>query len=77
MTTPNTPHYYLSPDKSTDIAVFCEVLPFWRGNALKYMYRAGRKTQDELPDLEKALDCIQREILRVKAERARAMKESV
>jgi hypothetical protein len=36
-------------------------LGFNRGNIIKYIVRAGKK-QDELKDLEKALDYLQREI---------------
>jgi hypothetical protein len=40
-------------------------LNFNRGNVLKYVIRAGRK-DDELQDLNKALDYIQREIAYVR-----------
>lgn len=36
-------------------------LGFSRGNVIKYVCRAGRK-DDELKDLEKAMDYLQREI---------------
>lgn len=43
-------------------------LNFNRGNVLKYITRAGRK-DDEVKDLEKALDYLQREIAIVRAQR--------
>lgn len=43
-------------------------LNFNRGNVLKYITRAGRK-DDEVKDLEKALDYLQREIAIVRARR--------
>jgi len=43
-------------------------LNFNRGNVLKYITRAGRK-EDEVKDLEKALDYLQREIATVRARR--------
>ena len=35
---------------------------FWRGNAMKYLYRAGKKTQGDgyYQDISKAIDCLQR-----------------
>ena len=43
-------------------------LNFNRGNVLKYITRAGRK-DDEVKDLEKALDYLQREIAIVRSRR--------
>lgn len=49
--------------KDYDIIDVCKdyALNFNRGNILKYVARAGKK-QDELQDLRKALDYLQREI---------------
>lgn len=48
-------------------------LNFSRGSALKYILRAGRKTDDEVRDLEKARAYLDREIARIRAsERSRA-----
>jgi len=46
-----------------DIIDFCKMynLNFNRGNVIKYVSRAGKK-DDEIKDLEKSLDFIQREI---------------
>lgn len=43
-------------------------LNFNRGNVLKYITRAGRK-EDEVKDLEKAMDYLQREIEIVRGQR--------
>jgi hypothetical protein len=43
-------------------------LNFNRGNIVKYVVRAGKK-DDEVKDLEKALDYLQREIASVRARR--------
>jgi hypothetical protein len=46
-----------------------ENLPFFRGNAIKYLLRAGRKEgAPETQDLEKAAQCVQFEIERLKKE---------
>jgi len=57
-----TPKHY-DNNKSYDIIDVCKdySLNFNRGNILKYVVRAGKK-DDELKDLKKALDYLQREI---------------
>jgi len=56
-------------DSSTNIDVIdiCHMydISFSRGNVLKYVIRAGKK-DDELKDLYKALDYLQREIEYIK-----------
>ena len=56
------PIHYQTED-NIDIIDFCKMynLNFNRGNVIKYVARAGKK-DDEIKDLEKALDFIQREI---------------
>ena len=51
-------------------------LNFNRGNVLKYIIRAGRK-DDELQDLNKALDYIQREIQYVRELRDRELEKTL
>ena len=46
----NPSHYTYGKVELIDII---EYLPFWKGNVLKYVYRAGYK-KDELEDLKKA-----------------------
>lgn len=42
-------------------------LNFSRGSAIKYLLRAGRKSGDEIRDLEKARAYIEREIQRLRS----------
>jgi hypothetical protein len=51
-------------------------LNFNRGNVLKYIVRAGKK-DDELQDLNKALDYIQREIAYVRELRDKQLEETL
>jgi len=51
-------------------------LNFNRGNVLKYVIRAGRK-DDELQDLNKALDYIQREIAYVRELRDKELEKTL
>lgn len=58
----NTPEHYNNGLKHDLIDVIGSYkLNFNRGNVLKYVVRAGRK-QNEIDDLEKALDYLEREI---------------
>ena len=51
-------------------------LNFNRGNVLKYIIRAGKK-DDELQDLNKALDYIQREIQYVREIRDKQLEKTL
>ena len=51
-------------------------LNFNRGNVIKYVIRAGRK-DDELQDLNKALDYIQREIAYVRELRDKELEKTL
>ena len=51
-------------------------LNFNRGNVIKYVIRAGRK-DDELQDLNKALDYIQREIQYVRELRDKELEKTL
>jgi hypothetical protein len=57
----NPDHY--DSDANLDVIDFCHMynISFSRGNIIKYLVRAGRK-DNELKDLYKALDYLQREI---------------
>lgn len=59
---PIIPDHYKSGDKM-DVIDVCKILDlnFNRGNVLKYIARAGKK-DDELQDLNKALEYLKREI---------------
>jgi hypothetical protein len=56
--------------KGYDVIDFAEhyQLSFTRGNIIKYVVRAGKK-DDEIKDLEKAMDYLKREIEFVRARR--------
>lgn len=57
-------HYNAYP---VEVIELTEHLNFCRGNAVKYLCRAGLKSKDtEVEDLEKSLWYVQREIERVK-----------
>lgn len=60
-TNSNIPSHYQT--NSIDVIDMCKILNlnFNRGNILKYIARAGKK-DDELKDLNKALDYLKREI---------------
>ncbi|AGY47173.1 thymidylate kinase [Clavibacter phage CN1A] len=66
--TVNHPRYYTAY-KGIEVIQLTEQLPFNRGNAVKYVARAGLKSKEtEVQDLEKAAWYIQREIARIKEE---------
>jgi hypothetical protein len=61
-TTGSTPSHY-NNGKGYDVIDFCNdyKLNFNRGSSIKYLSRAGKK-DNEIEDLKKAIDFIQREI---------------
>jgi hypothetical protein len=63
------PHYTQHPSGVECIAIV-EHMNFCRGNAIKYIWRAGEKG-DELEDLKKAAWYVEREISRIKKQRAK------
>jgi len=64
--------------KGYDIIDVCKdyTLNFNRGNILKYVARAGKK-QDELQDLRKALDYLQREIAYLEDKQKEYIKQTI
>lgn len=62
----NPPHYQLS--SGMECIDITEDMSFCRGNAIKYLIRAGLKG-DEIEDLEKSLWYIKREIKRLRKQR--------
>lgn len=63
----NPAHYQRFPVEVIEVT---ENLDFCRGNAVKYLCRAGAKEgADELVDLQKALWYVQRAITKVERER--------
>ena len=63
----NHPDYYKSDSGKFEAIDYIEAydLNFNLGNVIKYVTRARRKTQDSVPDLEKAKWYIEREIQRL------------
>jgi len=62
------PHYRLAP--GVEVIALTEQLTFNRGNAVKYLARAGRKQgTSELEDLRKALWYVSREVARLEGQR--------
>lgn len=57
------PSYYAIPAGCVDIGGVVEHLPFWVANAMKYLYRVDGKDVP-VSNLEKAIECINREIAR-------------
>jgi len=64
--------------KDYDIIDVCKdyALNFNRGNIIKYVARAGKK-QDELQDLRKALDYLQREIAYLEGKQKEYIRERI
>lgn len=64
----NHPSHYTSY-KGVEVIQLTEQMNFNRGNAVKYIARAGLKNPEaEVEDLEKAVWYIKREILRIKTD---------
>lgn len=65
----NTPKHYMTEHFKYDVIDLCKIydLNFNRGNALKYIVRAGKKDpKKEIEDLEKAIVYLNREIIFIK-----------
>ena len=60
----NNPSHYTSDQSGVECIQVAEHMNFCRGNALKYLWRAGKKS-NEVEDLKKAIWYIQREIDRL------------
>lgn len=62
------PKHYVTHPSGVECITVTEHMNFCRGNAMKYLWRAGEKS-NEIQDLEKAVWYIQREIARLKTSR--------
>jgi len=60
------PAHYLQHPSGIEAIEICQHMNFCRGNAMKYLFRAGLKG-DEIEDLQKAKWYIQREIERIQS----------
>lgn len=70
------PDHYTAHPSGVECIDVVEHMNFNRGNAVKYIWRAGLKG-DELEDLKKARFYIQREIDRMIEQEARAKRRAV
>jgi len=61
----NHPRHYSEHPSGVECIEIAEAFGFNLGNAIKYIWRAGIKTEDAITDLEKAEWYIQREIERL------------
>jgi hypothetical protein len=66
----NHPAHYTSHPAKIECIQITEHMTFCLGNAVKYIWRAGLKSDDAVQDLEKARFYIDREIKRLKGEAA-------
>lgn len=62
----NHPAHYTQHPAGVECIDIAEHFNFNAGNAVKYIWRAGLKTDDRIQDLEKAKWYIEREIERLK-----------
>ena len=60
----NHPDYYRAGNYECSDYIEAFNLNFNLGNVIKYISRAGRKTEDAVPDLQKARVYLDREIVR-------------
>lgn len=70
----NHPAHYTSHPSGVECIQVTEHYNFCIGNAIKYLWRAGLKSQDPIEDLQKAHWYIEREIARLKAKADRSIK---
>lgn len=63
------PKHYNAHPSGVECIEIVEWFGFNLGNAIKYIWRAGLKSNNTVEDLEKALWYLQREIQRIKQEK--------
>lgn len=72
----NTPLHYNSKKEYDLIDVALDYnLNFFRFNVLKYICRAGKK-EDEIKDLEKAIDYLERELQHLRQEQTQWIEQN-
>jgi len=64
--TVNHPSHYNSHPSGVECITVTEHMNFNLGNAVKYIWRVGLKSEDPIVDLEKARWYVEREITRLK-----------
>lgn len=60
-----SPAYYTRGGIEALTVIQAWELNFLLGSAVKYIARAGHKTGDAVPDLRKAIHCLEREVSRL------------
>lgn len=68
----NHPQHYNAHPSGVECITVTEHMNFNVGNAVKYLWRAGLKSDDPITDLEKARWYVEREIARLKKSGASA-----
>ena len=61
----NHPRHYTSHASGVECIQITEHLGFCRGNAIKYIWRAGERPEREVEDLRKAIWYLEREVQRL------------
>lgn len=72
----NSPSHYRSHPSGIECIQVTEHMGFCLGNAIKYIWRAGLKSNSEVEDLRKARWYIDREIQRIVSEQLLDKKET-
>lgn len=62
---PTNPAHYRSHASGIECIQITEHLGFCRGNAIKYIWRAGERPEREVEDLRKAIWYLEREVQRL------------
>jgi hypothetical protein len=75
MSDPINPSHYQNHPSGVECIQITEHMNFCRGNAIKYLWRAGEKG-DEIEDLRKARWYVDREIQRLERQQDAALRES-
>ena len=76
MSTVNHPKHYNLHPSGVECIDIVEHYDFNLGNAIKYIWRAGLKSDNPIEDLEKAAWYVQREIQLLRARANRAMQQT-
>ena len=73
----NFPPHYRAHASGVECIQITEHMNFCLGNAIKYIWRAGVKSQDPVEDLSKAVWYLNREIQRLEAAQEKWVQEIV
>ena len=73
----NKPPHYTAHPSGVECIQITEHMNFCLGNAIKYIWRAGVKSQDPVEDLSKAVWYLNREIQRLETAQEKRVQELV